>query len=187
MRTRIFTLMMAFLVMAGNAVWGQETTTTPETETIDGKTFYLLDSKEDLKWFQEHVSESEANASACAKLMDDIDLNNEEWTPIGYYQSGTGGGTLSYTGTFDGNGKTISGLKPGTPEYHPALKYTGLFSIIGDVKIDLTNMKQPVKYITGGIVKDLTVEGSTVSISEENFEMGGICGIICVNIKKNTK
>ena len=51
------------------------------------------------------------------KLMSDINLANEEWKPIGMTLS------KAFCGTFDGNGKTISGLKitgwesNGTPKY----------------------------------------------------------------------
>ena len=49
MRTRIFTLLVAFLAIAGNAVWGQETTK-PSDMNGNGTTTspYELNSKEDL-------------------------------------------------------------------------------------------------------------------------------------------
>ena len=40
------------------------------------------------------------------KLTDDIDLGSQEWTPIG-----DDGYNNLFSGTFDGNGKTISGLQ----------------------------------------------------------------------------
>ena len=68
------------------------------------------------------------NPAACAKLMNDIVLNDgtfdesgnysssliganpEEWTPIAYSGPFTENTTLYYTGTFDGQGHTIKGL-----------------------------------------------------------------------------
>ena len=68
------------------------------------------------------------NTAACAKLMNDIVLNDgtfdengnysssliganpEEWTPIAYSGPFTENTTLYYTGTFDGQGHTIKGL-----------------------------------------------------------------------------
>ena len=179
MKTRIFTLLVAFLTMVGNAVWGQETTTTPETETIDGKTFYLLGTKEDLKWFQEHVSESEDNASACAKLTDNIDLGNEEWEPIMYKETASTGISVNvkYTGTFDGNGKTIkglyikkeiSGLDPSTILEVLSSLYNGLFGVVGDLNA--------TAFPSDGEVKNLTVEGK-MECSTPVMGMGGICGL----------
>ena len=165
MNTRIFTLLFAFLAMVGNAVWGQGTTTTPETETIDGKTFYLLDSKEDLEWFRDYVNEG--NPEACAKLTADIDLENEEWEPI-YYCSEEGiTAELSYTGTFDGNNKTIKGLNISDDPNDYA---TGLFGAIGVVKMNFSGSME-TEHI--GEVKNLTVEGS---FNEDLTTAGGICG-----------
>lgn len=49
---------------------------------------YELSTVEQLQWFALEGS----NNNICAKLMNDIDLANEPWTPI-----------ANYTGTFDGN------------------------------------------------------------------------------------
>ena len=76
---------------------------------------YRISSAEELRAFAEKVNGGERDASAV--LTDDIDLNPgmeinddgtvtgnpEEWTPIG-------NSSQQYSGTFDGNGKTISGL-----------------------------------------------------------------------------
>ena len=148
MRTRIFTLLVAFLAIAGNAV----------SETIDGKTFYLLDSADDLKWFQKHVSESEANASACAKLTANITLSDsKEWTPIGYANDNDL--KYSYTGTFDGDGHTISGLS------------APLFNIIGTSEM---NWSTGTVFTKGGEVKNLVIKGN-INITKGNSEAGGIC------------
>ena len=101
-----------------------------EQDSIDGKTYYLIYTADQLATFRNIVngsglSEAEQaiysyNNGACGRLMRDIDLNPgitfnddgtytegttpEQWTPIGNSLS------RRYTGTFDGNGKTISGL-----------------------------------------------------------------------------
>ena len=76
---------------------------------------YQIESLENLLWFAEHVNQG--NVSACAILMDDITMNEGvlnsygtlngedfvEWTPIG-------GHGVDYSGKFNGNGHTISGL-----------------------------------------------------------------------------
>ena len=83
---------------------------------------YQISSADDLEEFRDIVNGENGktrNSSACAILKNAIVLNNdvlnsdgslneekasafEEWTPIGTASN-------PYTGTFDGNGKTISG------------------------------------------------------------------------------
>ena len=58
---------------------------------------YELPTVEQLEWFAWKVSRG--SPDAYAKLTANIDLGGEKWTPI-----------VNYIGTFDGNGKTISGL-----------------------------------------------------------------------------
>ena len=69
------------------------------------------------------------NLGAYYELGADIDLGGEEWTPIG--SSGQ-----PFTGTFDGDGHTISGLNVNS-------SYAGLFG-----------------FISGGTVKNLAVHGN---------------------------
>ena len=69
------------------------------------------------------------NLGAYYELGADIDLGGEEWTPIG--SSGQ-----PFTGTFDGDGHTISGLNVNS-------SYAGLFG-----------------FISGGTVKNLAVRGN---------------------------
>jgi len=86
-------------------------------------------------------------------LINDIDLGNEEWEPIGTPDA-------PFTGILAGNGNTISGL------YISDAKNThaGLFGYIG----------------TGGSVRDLTVSGNISIKSEGGGEnvsyLGGIAG-----------
>jgi hypothetical protein len=81
--------------------------------------------------------------SASYKLMIDIDLGGINWTPIG-----------TFTGVFEGNGKTIEGLSIN------ASGNTGLFS-----------------YISGGArIADLTVELTGSGITGTGSSSGGIAG-----------
>ena len=77
---------------------------------------YQIATSDNLVWFAEHVNSG--NASACAKLTADITVNtgvldsngdlngtpSNTWTPIG------GQNGRDYSGEFDGDGHTISGL-----------------------------------------------------------------------------
>src|SRR5574344_514262 len=80
------------------------------TETIDGKTYYQISTAEQMKWLSYYVNASSDHAATNARLMNNIDLSSVcsatagNWTPIGNSY------TISYSGTFDGNGKAISNL-----------------------------------------------------------------------------
>ena len=104
MNTRIFTLLFAFLAIAGNAVWGQETSWTGEGSGTK-EAPYIISTADELKAFRDLVNDGDYDA--CAKLTADITLDSsEEWTPI--IATTTSG--MGYVGTFDGDGKTIKGL-----------------------------------------------------------------------------
>ena len=161
MRTRIFTWL--FMLLVPVLCWANEE---PPTEAIDGKTFYLLDSKEDLEWFRDYVNEG--NPGACAKLTDNINLNPnftfsedgysgsgtpEEWEPImsvdmSTYEAG-------YAGIFDGGGYTISGLY--IKKEDNLIGFNGLFGVVGT--IDLTNTGVITAKNEDAIVRNLTVAG----------------------------
>ena len=163
MRTRIFTLLVAFLAIAGNAVWGQETTK-PSDMNGDGTTTapYELDSKEDLEWFRDYVNEG--NPGACAKLTDNIDLDSsEEWEPIGYADDTSF--KYSYTGTFDGNGYTISGLCIGSD---PQSIGSGLFRVVGIFDMFSFDKQR------NGIVKNLIVEDGVCKCADRSALAGSI-------------
>ena len=67
---------------------------------------YQISTAEGLKWFRDKVNNAKTpdETKICAVLTADIDLNNEEWTPIGPSESS------AYTGTFDGQGHTVRNL-----------------------------------------------------------------------------
>lgn len=92
---------------------------------------YLISSAEELAWLAQEVNAGRG-ASYNAVLCKNIDLKDEEWTPIGKNYS------YVYKGTFDGGGYTISGLKINSTD-----QYQALFG-----------------YVKGGTIKNLTVAGS---------------------------
>lgn len=76
---------------------------------------YQIYNVNQLKWFRDLVNgtltdETERKKDANAKLMADIDLQYEAWTPIGKYDPWYNE-DIVYAGTFDGNNHTISNLK----------------------------------------------------------------------------
>lgn len=113
---------------------------------------YQINTAEGLKWFRDKVNDAktEEETKICAVLTANIDLKNEEWTPIANY---TTTNEIFYEGTFDGGGYTISGLNV-TGEF----VYAGLFGTVKD-----------------GTIKSLTVAGK-VSPSNPQCIVGGIVG-----------
>ena len=77
---------------------------------------FLIYTAKGLNFFRKLVENG--STTLIAKLMNDIDLNNEAWTPI-----------ANYSGTFDGNRKTVSGLNV------KDVQYAGLFSTLNDATV----------------------------------------------------
>ncbi len=71
---------------------------------LNSDNYYEIYTVAQMRWFRDLVNDNligtEKNINANGKLMADIDLKNESWTPIG----------MPYQGKFDGNYHTISNL-----------------------------------------------------------------------------
>lgn len=163
---------------------------------------YQITSAAELYWFAGLVNgtltDVTKNSSACAKLMNDITVNNNlldrityktdddgnltnevanggnfiSWTPIGAANNG-------YQGTFDGNGKTISGLF-----FNDSQKsHVGLFDNIYMATIRNVGVVDSYffgEHYVGGVCAfgvDGTITGSynTGSVSG-NDDVGGVFG-----------
>lgn len=163
---------------------------------------YQITSAAELYWFAGLVNgtltDVTKNSSACAKLMNDITVNNNlldrityktdddgnltnevanggnfiSWTPIGAANNG-------YQGTFDGNGKTISGLF-----FNDSQKsHVGLFDNIYMAIIRNVGVVDSYffgEHYVGGVCAfgvDGTITGSynTGVVSGEGC-VGGVCG-----------
>ena len=116
---------------------------------------YQISTADGLKWFRDKVNRAKTSdeTKICAVLTADIDLNNEPWTPIGIGED-TRKEDLPYSGTFDGNGHTISGLNVNYGD-----KNGGLFC-----------------YVKSATIKNLTVAGSVTYSSGDGIAYGGIVG-----------
>ena len=136
---------------------------------------YQISTAAQLRWFANLVNGklpdgTAANTGANAILTDNIDLNNEEWTPIGTE-------IRPYAGSFDGNNHTIQNLK---------------ITDATELVVEKTRRGKKYYYADAGLfgvinnsseyaVKDITVSGSieitnfTSSPSAE-LRVGGIIG-----------
>lgn len=192
-------------VELGGAQLLEATTITP-TQPSEGdgsvENPYQITSAAELYWFAGLVNgtltDGTQNNSACAKLMNDITVNNNlldrityktdddgnltnevanggnfiSWTPIGAANNG-------YQGTFDGNGKTISGLF-----FNDSQKsHVGLFDNIYMATIRNVGVVDSYffgEHYVGGVCAfgvDGTITGSynTGVVSGEGC-VGGVCG-----------
>src|SRR5574344_221885 len=83
--------------------------------TLGSDGYYQIATASNLAWFRDYVNASTAHAGVNARLTADINLSSVcssslgSWTPIAA-SSASYSSTTPYTGTFDGNSKTISGL-----------------------------------------------------------------------------
>lgn len=116
--------------------------------TDDGQGNYTVTSAEGLKNIAKLVNE-QWKLDINITLTDNIDLKGIDWTPIGIDYN------HRYTGTFDGGGHTITGLKITGND-----QYAGLFGHIG----------------SGGKVMNVKLEGVLIESDNEMSTVGGIAG-----------
>ena len=178
------------------------TPTKPENGNGTAENPYQITSAAELYWFAGLVNgtltDVTKNSSACAKLMNDITVNNNlldrityktdddgnltnevanggnfiSWTPIGAANNG-------YQGTFDGNGKTISGLF-----FNDSQKsHVGLFDNIYMATIRNVGVVDSYffgEHYVGGVCAfgvDGTITGSyNPGVVSGEACVGGVCG-----------
>lgn len=110
--------------------------------TKEDKKIYIS-TKEDMIQFMTRVNSGESLSGYTVELQNDINLNcneNNPWTPIGNDK-------YRFSGTFEGNGHSISGMNISS-----SYKYVGLFGY------------------TLGEIKNLTVKNSTINVIEKSNE-----------------
>jgi|GEM_PF-7028447 len=160
----------------------------PAEQNSDG--VYGIQSAGQLYWFAAQVNGG--NTGINGKLTRDITVNanvldaNGElnsgnfraWTPIG--NSGK-----QYSGTFDGNGKTVSGLYYNNGAYGPANRTIGLFGVLNGAAVQDVSVSDSYLYgfqevggIAGVIAGSSTITGCTNSatVGGSDVYVGGIVG-----------
>jgi hypothetical protein len=118
---------------------------------------YQISTVEDLEELAARVNgadsyTADAFSGKYFTLTADLDLNNEAWTPIGT-------STTPFSGIFDGGDHTISKLS-----INSSSDNQGLFG-----------------YVDGGTIKNLSVTESTITVSGDFNNVGGIVGFITNN------
>ena len=160
------------------ALWGEAPA--DAVETLDdypapqkgSDDYYQITNERDLRWFAQAVNGGKRSIKA--RLMNDITVDkNTQWTPIGTNDN-------RFKGTFDGNGKTITGLKC----TDTSKNYVGLVGFADDATIQDVTVKDSdfngnnyigavCGFIVDGNITGCTNSGSTVSGS---WKIGGIAG-----------
>ena len=148
------------LTMHYTTDWDGSTTVEPQK---DGET-YLISNSYELAWFRDEVNKG--NYTLNARLTENINLGGHPWTAISKLTDTSA--KTGYKGTFDGSGKTISGLNPVGELISGKYRGAGLFGYV----------------YTGGTVKNVTVEGAM----KAEWNCGGVVAYLaggrvenCVN------
>ena len=125
-----------------------------------------ISTVDQLKAFRDAVNSGTSYAGKTVKLTSDLDLNSEDWFPIGYNTMGSYPGK-AFKGEFDGCNHTISNLKVYSSE--PNYATAGFFGSIetGSIKnLTLKNVDITSTHFAGGIVaytsNDPTIENCHV-------------------------
>lgn len=140
------------------------------TEVSEGN--YTVNNEKGLKNLAELVNNGATDINIT--LTGDINLTGE-WTPIGNYEQ-------KYTGTFDGNGKTITGLTFNQQETNNVglIGRLGENGIVRDVKLDKVNIKANnnvggiVGGNNGGSIIGCSVSGDISGV----LQVGGVVGYL---------
>lgn len=152
---------------------------------------YEISNAGQLFWFGELVNGTlvgvTQNTAACGILTDNIDLENRSWISIGTESS-------PYSGTFNGNGKTILAFQLTASENKQGLFGTVSggtilnFAIKGKITVSATS-STPVQYIgtvgwahsgasIEGVTSYLTVTDEGMTANNNNRYIGGIVGFL---------
>ena len=161
---QIFNIEMAEL---GNA-WDGKTLTEPAIEDD----VYLISNGSELAWLANYVNEG--NATANARLTQDVNLGGFPWTPIGNSL------TKTFSGNFDGQGHEVKGLYIN----EPTTTYQALFGHLKSGSIANLTVSGAVnaKQYVGGVVANIQADGTVdrcvnlADVTGAGTYVGGVAG-----------
>lgn len=179
--TKLYLIIVSLVaLLAGNAIAAAWTGSTSEPENmkkIDGKSFYVITTADELAWFASQVNSGKTTINAV--LGNDIVFGEDknttgtiQWNPIGKDNS------HKFNGIFDGSNHTVYGV------YAEARSLSGFFGVLGKdgtIKNLITkvgrignekNFDGPTLRQAGGIVA--RNEGTVMNVSNGNKVVGGV-------------
>lgn len=115
---------------------------------IDGEADFEISNKQEMEEFRDKVNAGETFEGKLVKVIADIDLEEEEWIPIGNY---TENQELKFKGIFNGQNHIIKGIK-----------------------IDTSKDNQGLFGCNEGIIKNINIENCI--INSDGAAVGGIVG-----------
>ena len=122
---------------------------------------YLISTGSELALLAYNTNSGYDYSNKYFKLVNDIDLNNREWTPIGK-ANGVNDSTSGFNGVFDGDGHSIKNLAFAEAT---TMRTVGLFGRLRN----------------GSVVKNLVLKSANISVtytaSDNQFYIGGFVGI----------
>ena len=110
--------------------------------------FYEIGNAAQLKWFAAYVNQVDVTANAI--LVDDIDMTDVEWRPIGIGSGNVAPGATAYAGIFDGQDFSITGFNA---------EGAGHIGLFGDTK--------------GATIKNFSISGTLTVTGDYG---GGVVG-----------
>ena len=182
----VWTLLLCMITCMGSTLMAQDL-----PKGYDG--YYEISTKEQLKTLRDYVNSNLERSNMNVRLMADIDLENESWSPIGgMYNSQVNNPLLikGIMGTFDGNGKTISNLcldcNSASVNCYYAYGFLGYFSgTIKNLSLDGVSLKNSLyrEYVSAlcgemrwGTISNCHVRNASITGTNGGQRYGGIVG-----------
>lgn len=184
--------------------------TVAEVSAADKNNVIVIETAEELAGLAKSVNEGTNYAGITVKLARDLDLQNKEWTPIGY-GSNSGDETVdahsaAFKGNFDGQDHTIYNLKittfVGGSANAESATGIGLFgnihgSTIKDLDIENAVVTghhwvgAAVGFARACVITDVDVDNATITCTyldedEDGGKAGVVIGFIGNSIEKNS-
>lgn len=153
--------------------WNGITTSQPHGKGTEDEP-YQIGTAQEMAWLAYAVNNQMESEGYCAVLTADIDLGYCQWPVIGVL---SGNGQRAYTGTFDGQGHTVSGLNITSLGGRQKL---GLFGVAQDAVIENLTVRGNID-LTGVRSYDSNMAGYIIGGLLGSGEGGGVTIRSCVS------
>ena len=138
---------------------------------------YLISDKSELERLATLVNSGKNSTGAIFILGADIDLQGEEWTPIGDYSTNS---SYKFKGSFDGNGHAIKNLTidNDTKNYQGLFGFTDFGSEIKNVGIEGGSVKgkDNIGGLAGSSHSSISNSYATGNVTGTGNSVGGLVG-----------